>query len=197
MGFCGADWTKWQSKLRSDRDPWGNGTGQKANHAWSPGSQGTSPIELDLNESEPNEHVNQHSQKLRQSLKEIGEGFMQEFLEVELERHPDNLEALAELGQVYTVRGMWDRGLDVDKRLVALMPTDPTAHYNLACSQSLLGLTEDALGSLATAVNRGYGDAEFMSTDEDLSGVRGDPRFRSLLERIRSNPISGESQFPE
>lgn len=126
------------------------------------------------------------SQDLRQTLKELGRGFLQEFLEVELERHPSNLEALSELGHLYTARGLWARGLEVDERLVALLPEDPTAHYNLACSMALLGQTEHSITTLARAIAKGYEDADFMEQDEDLAGVAGDPRFRALLERMRS-----------
>ncbi len=126
------------------------------------------------------------SQDLRQTLDELGGHFLQEFLEVELSRHPENVSALAELGQIYTIRGLWDRGLEVDRRLVKLLPTDSTAHYNLACSLSLLGRIEAALESLELAVRLGYEDADFMESDEDLSSLRGEMRFRALLEHIRT-----------
>jgi len=124
--------------------------------------------------------------ELSDTLQELGEGFLQEFLEVELGRHPGNLEALAELGQIYTRRRLYGRGLAVDRRLVELLPHDPTAHYNLACSLALLGRTPQALASLEDAVERGYGDAAFMAQDDDLASLRGEARFRALIERIRS-----------
>jgi len=126
------------------------------------------------------------SQDLRRSLEELGQEFMLGMLEADLERHPDNVAALAELGQLYTTRGQWERGLAVDERLVRLIPADPTAHYNLACSRSLLGQVDDALESLERAVALGYDDDTFMARDEDLAALRGEQRFRALLERIRS-----------
>ncbi len=125
------------------------------------------------------------SQDLRHTLDELGSRFLREFLEVEIRRHPDNVDALAELGQVYTNRGEWEAGLRVDLRLVELVPHSSTAYYNLACSYALLGRTQEALDGLDQAVELGYDDAEFMCGDEDLASLREEQRFRSLLERIR------------
>lgn len=126
------------------------------------------------------------SQEARQELSELGDDFLREFLEVEISRHPENLEALAELGQIYTQLGLWELGLEVDRRLVALIPDNPTSYYNLGCSQALLGHKEDALESLERAVEVGYDDPEFMLSDDDLASLREDDRFRALVERIRS-----------
>jgi len=126
------------------------------------------------------------SQDLRQTLDELGSRFLREFLEVEISRHPDNVEALAELGQVYTNRGEWEAGLQVDLRLVELVPQSSTAYYNLACSYALLGRNQEAIDSLEQAVKLGYDDGDFMLQDEDLASLREEKRFRALLERIRS-----------
>ena len=129
------------------------------------------------------------TQDLRRRLKDLGECFLQEFLEVEISRHPDNVEALSELGHVYTNRGLWALGMGVDKRLIELMPENATAHYNLACSHALLGDARSSLESLETAAFLGYDEADFMEHDEDLASLRNDPRFRSLLERIRAGEV--------
>lgn len=127
------------------------------------------------------------SQDLLHTLDELGQDFLLRFYETEIERHPANLEVLAELGQLYTSRGEWTRGLEVDQRLVGLIPENPTAHYNLACSQALLGQAEASLESLELAVACGYDDAGFMAEDDDLASVREEPRFLALLERLRSD----------
>ena len=126
------------------------------------------------------------SQEARQVFEDLGLDFLREFLEVELTRHPENVDALAELGQIYTRLGRWDDGLAVDRRLVGLLPDNPTAHYNLGCSQALLGREEEALASLEQAVELGYDDPEFMQADDDLASLRERGRFRALLERIRA-----------
>ena len=55
-----------------------------------------------------------------------------------LERHPDYVDVLRVHGNNLTLKGRYAEGLQIDKRLVQLRPTDPLAHYNLACSYALL-----------------------------------------------------------
>ncbi len=129
-------------------------------------------------------------QDLRRVLDHLGNRFLKDFLEVEVDRHPDNIDALTELGQVCTRLGHWERGLAVDRELVRLVPDSPTVHYNLACSQALLGATEPALDSLERAVELGYDDPQYLESDGDLVSLRGEGRFRALVERIRSKTQS-------
>jgi tetratricopeptide (TPR) repeat protein len=119
-------------------------------------------------------------------LSDIGLAFLADILEVETRRHPDNVEALAELGHVYTRQKRYVLGLEVDQRLVRLVPDSPIVHYNLACSLAILGEKTDALDALEQAVGLGYDDAAFMLQDEDLSRLRGDPRFHDLVRRLES-----------
>ena len=94
---------------------------------------------------------------------------------------PDNLDALKALGNAYTEAKRYVEGLRIDKRLVALLPADSTARYNLACSYALLGLTDQAFEALEHAIALGYDDFEYLVGDEDLAGLRDDPRFDALL----------------
>lgn len=113
------------------------------------------------------------------------------FLEAVLERNPRNIEALKTLGHAYTDRGLFEQGLAIDLRLVRLRPEDALAHYNLACSYSILGYTDEAVEALRRALDRGYGDVDYMMRDPDLANVRKDPRFRQLL-RSRIQPAREE-----
>lgn len=126
------------------------------------------------------------SAEQQRRIDELGQGFLQEFLEVEISRHPENVQALAELGQVYTNRGLCQQGLEVDLRLVSLIPEDPTVHYNLGCSYALLGQASSALDALELAVRLGFADFRLMSGDDDLASLREELRFRALLEHIRT-----------
>ena len=122
--------------------------------------------------------------EIRPALDALGLEFLAGILEVEVGRNPGNLAALAELGHVYTRSLRFEKGLDVDLELVRRCPQDPTAHYNLACSLSLLGRTGPALDSLERSVELGYEDLEHLLADEDLAGVRGESRFQSLARRL-------------
>jgi len=98
-----------------------------------------------------------------------------------LERHPCYIDVLRAQGNNLTLKGRYAEGLQVDKRLVQLRPTDPLAHYNLACSYALLKRTDQAIKTLRRAVELGYRDFRYIREDRDLDSIRQDPRFRQLL----------------
>ncbi len=98
-----------------------------------------------------------------------------------LERKPDYVDVLRVMGNNLTLKGRYAQGLVIDRRLVQLRPKDALAHYNLACSYSLLKRAEQALISLRRAVELGYRDFRYMREDRDLDYIRHDPRFRQLL----------------
>ena len=100
-----------------------------------------------------------------------------------LSGHPDHVLALQMLGAALTRRGQHDEALVVDRRSVRLLPGDPVAHYNLACSLSNLGRVDDAFRSLERAFDLGYRDFRFLREDPDLESVRRDPRFKAFLDR--------------
>src|SRR5262249_36102875 len=98
-----------------------------------------------------------------------------------LERNPDYVDVLRVMGNNLTLKGRYAQGLQIDKRLVQLRPTDSLAHYNLACSYALLKRPDMALKALRRAVELGYRDFRYMREDRDLDSIRHDPRFRQLL----------------
>jgi tetratricopeptide (TPR) repeat protein len=98
-----------------------------------------------------------------------------------LERHPGYVDVLRVQGNNLTLKGRYAEGLQIDKRLVTLRPSDPLAHYNLACSYALLKRPDQAIKTLRRAVELGYRDFRYMREDRDLDSIRHDPRFRQLL----------------
>lgn len=117
----------------------------------------------------------------------LGEEFLAAIYSAATDRQPHNVEALAELGHIYTNLGRYQDGLEVDHKLVKFAPEDPNIRYNLACSQALLGLHEEACSTLETALALGYDDLSFLTEDKDLSSLRGYPRFEALLTRIQAD----------
>lgn len=106
------------------------------------------------------------------------------FLQAVARRVPEDTNIMRALGDLYTQTGAVQEGLEMDQRLSRLCADDPMVWYNLACSLSLCGRSDDALDALDRAVELGYDDYEWMKQDADLAGLRGDPRFESLLEWI-------------
>jgi Flp pilus assembly protein TadD len=78
--------------------------------------------------------------------------FEVKFFEELVSRDPCNEEALMILGNTYTRRGDYEKGLNVDRRLVRLRPGDPTVYYNLACSYCLLRHIDESLAARERAV---------------------------------------------
>ncbi len=106
------------------------------------------------------------------------------FYEGVIERCADYVEVLQALGNAYTARGYYEKGLWVDQKLSKLCPNDPVVYYNLACSFALISEPEDAFSSLRKCVDLGYDDAQHLNTDPDLRSLRSDPRFGELLETM-------------
>jgi tetratricopeptide (TPR) repeat protein len=98
---------------------------------------------------------------------------------------PDLVDALVVLGDAYTKKGLYEKGLEVDLRLSALKPKDATVHYNLACDYSLLKKSDECFSALEKALKLGYRAFSHMSKDPDLDHVRKDERYAALLARYK------------
>ena len=107
--------------------------------------------------------------------------FELEFFSAVLEGTPDYVDVLRIFGSLLALKGRFVEGLKIDKRLVRLRPDDALAHYNLACSYSLLQRPEASLRMLRKAIELGYRDFRYMREDHDLDTIRQDPRFRQIL----------------
>ena len=111
--------------------------------------------------------------------------FEMAFFESVLRRAPGYTEVIEILGGLYTKHGRIADGLRMDRKLVKLLPLNPTAHYNLACSLALSSRKNDALRSLHRAVALGYNDHDWMAEDPDLEGLKDRPAFLALLEQLK------------
>ena len=105
------------------------------------------------------------------------------FCEKLLERHPDYVEALLLLSELYTKTGQHEKGLGTDLKLTLLRPEDPIVHYNLACSYSLLSRPKEALEALECSIGLGYSDLHFLEKDKDLQNLHQEPGYQALLKK--------------
>ena len=106
------------------------------------------------------------------------------FLEGVLKHRPNYVDALAPLAEAYTRRGLFEKGLEIDKRLAFLCKDDPIVHYNLACSYVLSGFTAKALVALKRAVRLGFSDMGHLEKDPDLKPLRDYAPFQQWLAMI-------------
>ena len=109
-----------------------------------------------------------------------------EFCNDILSRDPQHVEALTLLGEVYSRKGEYVKGLETDLRLSEICPDNGVIHYNLACSYALTGAKDKALDSLVRAVDLGYQDLEHLQSDRDLAVLKDDPRYQKLLNRLNA-----------
>jgi hypothetical protein len=59
--------------------------------------------------------------------------------------------------------------------------------YNLACAYSLMDRKDEAFGWLFKALDAGFDANGNLRGDEDLDNLRGDPRFRQALARVKNH----------
>lgn len=108
------------------------------------------------------------------------------FYEKLLQAYPDFIDVLIPLGNAYTRRGRYDKGLEIDLRLTQMRGEDPLTWYNLACSHSLLKHVEESVEALRRSFELGYADMSYMQKDPDLLHIRQSPRYREFLESVAS-----------
>jgi tetratricopeptide (TPR) repeat protein len=82
-----------------------------------------------------------------------------------------------------------------------LQPDNPTPFYNVACSESLMGNTANALEYLEKAINLGFNDLEHMLKDEDLVNIHNTYQFKTACDRLRhsmkpQNPFYNNDSRP-
>jgi len=106
------------------------------------------------------------------------------FYEGVLKNNPNYTDALVAIGDDYTKRGLYEKGLAVDLRLSKLLPYDPYVFYNLACSYSLLNNIEASVEAILKALSLGYKDIKWMNKDPDLENLRNDARYNSILKCV-------------
>jgi tetratricopeptide (TPR) repeat protein len=104
-----------------------------------------------------------------------------------LKHHPDYVDVLRVVGSLLALKGMTSEGLKIDRRLTRLRPSDPLAHYNLACTYARLNQANQSVKALRRAVELGYRDFRYIAEDADLDPIRTDPRYRKLMKEYEAS----------
>jgi tetratricopeptide (TPR) repeat protein len=125
-----------------------------------------------------------HETSTRRPREQSQIDFELEFLGRILEREPFFVDALRVHANNLAAKGQYARALQIDRRLVRLVPDDENVWYNLACSFAVLGMIEPAFSALQKSLELGYRTTRRLRRDPDLKALRRDPRFARLLRRF-------------
>jgi adenylate cyclase len=103
-----------------------------------------------------------------------------------LELNPDDTRALnLGLGGLAAL-GDKERTMIFAERTLAIDGENPDTLYNVACGYALVGEKDRALDCLERASMRGMAIAEWAENDSDLEPLHGLPRFRELMDKLKS-----------
>jgi adenylate cyclase len=106
-------------------------------------------------------------------------------IEQRLDLNPGDLRALCLGAGQFVSAGRVEEGLVMIERALELAPNDIGVLYNAACTYAHAGRTEKALELLERRLQRaGTIYREWVEHDSDFDGMREDPRFIALLERM-------------
>lgn len=106
-----------------------------------------------------------------------------------LELDSENIEAFMakaelhlELGQHEEAIQYYDRALEIDSGHTLTSETRANALYNMSCVKALQGHSDESLRLLGQATNLDPKVKELAKKDEDFEELRGDRRFRELVD---------------
>ena len=119
------------------------------------------------------------------------------FYENILRESPDFIETMMALADLYTKKGLYREGLELDERLSRLRPEEPVIFYNLACSYSLLNDQYAALNAIRRAIELGYDDFEHLYNDKDLASLMADEQFRAYLKDVQKKYRTSKASLPK
>ena len=100
-----------------------------------------------------------------------------------LELNPDNPRALYMGALALSGLGESERARDWNRRALQMEPDDPSVLYNIACVFARESMLNEAIATLARAIDKGFGHWQWIEHDTDLDSLRGEPAFLALFER--------------
>lgn len=95
---------------------------------------------------------------------------------------PDGWELWAPLNPLYS-SGEYAEAADRGRVLVEAHPHYAGLFYNLACCESLVGRTTDALEHLRRAIDMSERFRAYAKDDSDFDPIRDEPAFKELIDR--------------
>ncbi|MBI4586156.1 MAG: hypothetical protein HY717_19265 [Planctomycetes bacterium] len=108
---------------------------------------------------------------------------IQEFQKI-LDESPFDFEANYRIAFAYLLDKQFKKSIHHFEIARRIQPQDMLTLYNLACAYSLDKQKEKALEALEESVEAGFNDAKHIQNDTDLNPIRGEPKFKKILEKI-------------
>jgi tetratricopeptide (TPR) repeat protein len=99
-----------------------------------------------------------------------------------MELNPDDARAVQIGAGAAANLGDSAKALDYAQRALKINPDDPLLLYNIACMYAQLGNPDESLNALEKAVDKGYGQRDWVEHDTDLDSLREIPRFKRIVE---------------
>jgi len=99
-----------------------------------------------------------------------------------MELNPDDARAVQIGAGAAANLGDGAKALDYAQRALKINPDDPLLLYNIACMHARLGNPDESLNALEKAVDKGYGQKDWVEHDTDLDSLREIPRFKRIIE---------------
>jgi tetratricopeptide (TPR) repeat protein len=107
-----------------------------------------------------------------------------------IELHPEDARALYLGASALLQLEDRERCLAWAARALAIDPEENTTLCNVACIHAQLGRHDSALELLEKTVRNGFGNKEWIENDPDLSPLKDDPRFESLLQLLAAKRMN-------
>ena len=111
--------------------------------------------------------------------------------ELLIEASPKNGRALFDVGRDLLAAAEYDRAARAFVAAAEAGRREGSALYNAACARALEGRKAEALDLLERAVEAGYDGPGHMRGDDDLDGLRAEPRFGRIVKDAEALTLAG------
>jgi serine/threonine protein kinase/Flp pilus assembly protein TadD len=98
--------------------------------------------------------------------------------------NPDDPRACILGAVANAIIGDKERAVEFAKQAMQVDPDDPMLLYNVACTYAQLGMSDDALNALEHAVEKGWGDKNWIEHDTDLDSIRDTSRYKAIVQAM-------------
>jgi tetratricopeptide (TPR) repeat protein len=102
-----------------------------------------------------------------------------------VQSHPQSGRAWSNLGYARIEGDRAAEAVPAFQRALELGYRKPTTMYNLACAYSLIDRKDEAFAWLFKSLDAGFDASGTLRGDDDLDNLRGDPRYRQALARVK------------